>query len=278
VQTLEVHFCPQCGGDCESLAKPKRVRVQSRKRTPKRFGARLVDAFRYPLRQMGIGIIIGGAILLWGVELLQRIATGVAAGIAMGILAFMLFVFGTGYLCTYLFSVIQSSARGEDHLPDWPDFGDIWNDMFLPLFRLFGTLLICFGPASLIQHLVGEVGRGWVYWSVFSLGLLYAPMALIGVALFETIAAVNPMLVIPSILKTFGHYLAACAVLAIAVVIGAVGPSLADAFIPFVGGLLSWFLSLYFLFVQMRILGVLYHCHEDELNWFPGINRLRPVR
>ncbi|MBI1177573.1 hypothetical protein GC207_09060 [bacterium] len=276
VQMNEMHFCTLCGGDCESLVRPKK-RSARRSVRPK-FGPQLADAFAYPLKNNGWGIILGGALVFWLFDLLSHFALGTVAVLAMGFLKLLLAVFGTGYLAAYMFRVIQTSARGDEQLPDWPDLGDITNDLLMPLFRLFGTLLVCFGPAMIIDRWLGADGRGWIYWTVYTIGLLYAPMALIGVAQFESVAAVNPLLVIPSILKTFGHYLIACVVLVVAVIIGSAGPNLVGAIIPWFGGLLSWCVSFYFLFVQMRILGVLYLCHEDELNWFPGINRLRRVK
>lgn len=136
-------------------------------------------------------------------------------------------------------------------------------------------MFLCFGPAVLLHRWLGGAELGWVFWGAFSVGLLYAPMALIGVALFESLAAVNPLLVIPSILKTFGSYLLACVILAVAVVFGSIAPALSERFVPWVGGLVSWCLALYFLFVQMRVLGVLYHCRADRLNWFGKTRRTR---
>lgn len=274
VQTMEIHFCSQCGADCESLMRPApRTTKMVAAVSGRRFGSLLVDSFAYPVRGHGWSIILGGAILLWGVDLLAGFAMGLVASVAMALLWLLLVVFGTGYLAAYMFSIIQHSARGEEALPDWPDFGDFWNDMFLPFLRLIGTLLFCFGPALFLDRWLAGDEVGWLYWLAFSAGLLYAPMALIAVAQFDSIAAVSPLLVIPSILKTFGQYIIACLVLGVAVGFGAVGPEWAGQFIPWFGGLISWCLSLYFLFVQMRILGALYHCNEDRLNWFPGAGR-----
>lgn len=273
LQTLEVHFCVRCGGDCEALHSTRKRSIKAA--STRSFASQLGDSFAYPLRHHGWGVILGGALLLWLVDLLAALATGLVASVALGVLQLLLLVFGTGYLAAYMFSVIQTSARGDDRLPDWPDFGDIWNDMFLPLFRLFGTLFLCFGPAVLLHRWLGGAEYGWVFWGAFSVGLLYAPMALIGVAQFESLAAVNPLLVIPSILKTFGSYLVACLILAVAVVFGSIAPALSERFVPWVGGLVSWCLALYFLFVQMRVLGVLYHCRADRLNWFGSTRHTR---
>ena len=94
-------------------------------------------------------------------------------------------------------------------------------------------------------------------------------MAMLAVAMADSLTGLNPLFVIPSICKVPLEYLVACCVvLVIYAVKLAVGFVLAFLSIPLVTALLSGFLSLYFLTVEMRLLGTLYYTRKDRLNWF----------
>ncbi len=79
----------------------------------------------------------------------------------------------------------------------------------------------------------------------------------------------NPLLVIPSILKIFPAYLVACLFLGLIVGVKVLGQFLLGLIpVPFVPNLIVGFLSLYFLTVQMRVLGLMYHANREHLGWF----------
>ncbi|MCZ7634828.1 MAG: hypothetical protein M5U12_01405 [Verrucomicrobia bacterium] len=99
-------------------------------------------------------------------------------------------------------------------------------------------------------------------------------MALVGLALADSVAGLNPLVIVPSILRLFGPYAAAVSLAAILVLVQFVGGRFADALsIPVVSSLAVHLLSLYLLVVTARILGVTYYLHREELAWFnPGSN------
>jgi len=147
---------------------------------------------------------------------------------------------------------------------------DFWSDILYPFFLVIGTVAFCLGPV-IIWALVCLVSGSRVpdtIWVVVGGGLLYLPMALLGVALCETMAGVNPILVVPSILKVPLEYLAACVLLGLLVALRfSIGTFVSGA-LPVVGSLIDGFFALYFLTVEMRILGLTYFANEEKLGWF----------
>lgn len=130
-------------------------------------------------------------------------------------------------------------------------------------------MAISFGPWLLWRMWGPEVGGDWLAWVLVGWGVLYCPMALVGLALADSVAGLNPLVIVPSILRLFGHYAVAVSLAGALLLVQLMGGRLADALaIPVVSSLAVHFLSLYLLVVIARILGVTYHLHREELAWF----------
>jgi hypothetical protein len=95
-------------------------------------------------------------------------------------------------------------------------------------------------------------------------------MALLAVAMADSIEGINPLFVIPSILKVPQEYLVACCVLIAVFIVQIVTNVVLDQIIPIpvLPALLNGFVTLYFLTVEMRLLGVMYFTNKEKLNWF----------
>ncbi|GAG23945.1 unnamed protein product, partial [marine sediment metagenome] len=98
--------------------------------------------------------------------------------------------------------------------------------------------------------------------------LLYLPMGLIAVALFDSFAALNPVIVVAGIAKTFPAYLLAAAVLFLCYLLSGLLQGFVSSLVPLLGSLVATAVSLYFLMVEMRLLGLLYNTHQHRLKWF----------
>ncbi|HKI68916.1 MAG TPA: hypothetical protein VKA67_04965, partial [Verrucomicrobiae bacterium] len=111
---------------------------------------------------------------------------------------------------------------------------------------------------------------GWVMTTSIICGCVYFPMAFSAVALFDTVTAVNPLLVIPSILKIPWEYLTTVALFGLMLLIRWVGKTFVVALVPIpvLPNAFFSFISLYLLTVEMRILGLLYWTKKAELGWF----------
>jgi len=231
---------------------------------PKSFFAQLPGVFVYPIRGRGKTMIIVGAVFFWLVGFLTYfpiVGILVGAGIA-------------GYLCAFMIKIIGASAAGEKDLPDWPDVTNFLDDILRPLFLVVGTLVFSFLPL-LIYYFASDTSWVWevlrqdvLFWILVGVGLLYMPMGLVAVALFDSLSGLNPLIVLVGIIKVAPAYIVACAVLFLCVALrSAIGASLA---IPIVGAILDGVVSLYLLMVEMRVLGLIYHSYERRLDWFPG--------
>ncbi len=82
---------------------------------PTSFARALDDVFVYPFRGGGVGILLLGAVFVWGTRLLFQYNPFVPLiSIAVGALV-------TAYLSMFYVDVCTSTATGSEDLPEWPD-------------------------------------------------------------------------------------------------------------------------------------------------------------
>lgn len=246
--------------------------VASRRRRVSRvpdqpFGKFVVDAMSYPFRGYGWVTILAGTIVLSGLDWFKMLPA------APWFLNLFLTLAAWGYLLMMLQSIIQRTAFGKSELPEWPDF-DGFGELFGKCFQWFVTLLVCFGPAVfLLGHFASEEGLDMELWQgacVLAAGLAgaaYFPMAILGVAMFDTVGAINPLLVVRSMKRVAGHYLLTLVVFALLLGLKAVTVSFSEL-IPIAGTLLDHFDSLWSSMFLARVLGGLYAINERKLGWF----------
>jgi predicted Zn finger-like uncharacterized protein len=215
---------------------------------------RLPDAFAYPFQGSGLVLILVGTVCF---SILDFFASFSPFG-------FIGTIFVAGYLCAFMMKIVNSSADGKKELPDWPDVSDFLDDIVVPLFQVLWTGIFCFAPA--IVYLI-FVHIDIVFWLLIGLGILYFPMALIAVALTNSILSINPIVVLPSIIKVPVDYLVACILLGLLVALENFGQLLVS-FIPLAGLLLKNLFALYFVIVEAHVLGLIYHANQEKLAWF----------
>src|SRR3954452_5744658 len=99
-------------------------------------------------------------------------------------------------------------------------------------------------------------------------GAIYFPMALLAVAVTDNFLALSPHVVMPSILRVLAPYLVACLVLGLLLVVR-IGFEVLMGFVPvpFLPSIVLGFVSLYFLVIEMRILGLLFRSNRARLGW-----------
>jgi hypothetical protein len=219
------------------------------------FPTLLAGAFAYPFKRDGIVLIIGGTLFLAITSLLSSFF-------------FLIALFASGYLCAYLQKIIQSSALGDESMPSWPDLSGLGPEVVQPALQYLGTFVFCLGPGILWFMLAPSEYKLCGY-LLLALGGLYLPMALLAVAMFDSLAAVNPMLVIPSIFRVPAAYAGVCVGMAAVMGVGHIVDVLADLIrIPILSSIGFGLLGLYFQVVAMRILGLFYYTQQERLRWF----------
>lgn len=258
-------FCRRCDTACD-LAN---VDFQDYPTDDSRALALLTNAFRYPIQQDGWVLLLGGSLLFFVID----VAT---AGISMGTPATAAFalifaVFAAGYLFSFLQRIITSTTLGEDKMPGWPDFTEVWQDMVHPFRLLWGLFAACFGPALICWYFAynGSDLADKAQVPLIIAGFLYLPMALLGVAMSDSLSALNPLFVIAAILKVPVQYLIAC--LLLAAIVGlkwAIEIAMAKVIPVFpLRYAISAVILLYFLIVEMRVLGLMYLWNRRKLGW-----------
>jgi hypothetical protein len=205
---------------------------------------------------------------------------------AMGLLAIPIFgplmitfslVLGYGLL--FLGQMFVASALGEPDHPGWPDWDppEIAEGLGRWLWAtVFGLILGGF-PIVAYWMYCGDID--WFDRSIFAelviLSSGYTLMALAASLLHDHIGMANPVTVISAIVQVGWDYVQPCLVGGVAIMLSAGAmwevvwgiPSLKLAVVALWG---FWVFSLYEAMVVLRMLGLTYHAHAQDLVWFSG--------
>jgi hypothetical protein len=269
-------FCRHCDAECAP------VEVNLGPPIEKGFFERLSGAFAYPLRGGGLFIVLAGIIIFAMVELgliLIRVNTlrTVIFGCIMDICA-------GGYLFTYLQSILHSTAAEDKELPDLPGISNFADDVVFPFFRLVAIGLLCLGPAlgtGIWFAATKQPAAAYAFLAAGVFGAIHFPMAFLAVAILDSLAAVNPIVVVSSILKVPGEYLVALLALGVAVAVDVGGDLAIAAGFPdgwqtiSMGVLFAMigakvflsFLTMYLLLVAIHVLGLVFAARKETLGW-----------
>ena len=256
-------FCRICGSATEQLE------VTFQEPRQRSFFRELPRAAIYPFRGMGLLIMFAATLLFAGLQFFN-----------VGFIGLIVQVVVLGYLFTYVQNIIHSTAADDDELPDLPPMDEVFSGFF----KMIGVGLISFGPALVVAWLAiaGEQpAAGIALIPAVIFGCVYFPMAFLAVAIKDTVAAGNPLVVAPSILRVPLEYFVT--VILLGAVFGArwLGDAISDLmgtqalrttsmstmFLLFGLRCLWAFISVYLLTVTMRILGLLYLTKSHRLGW-----------
>jgi hypothetical protein len=258
--------CSKCGGSCVSVAEFKRLMTPA----PTNFFALWREAFSYPFKKDG-AILLGCGTVVFGFLAGARwvLFTGIKGmgflGASFWVTFFLCVVMTVGYLFAFMQSIIQSSARGDPAMPDWPEISAFWDDMVVPFFQFTCIWCLCLGPGIAVMLLVTPLAGV----PLIFLGLLCMPMAILTVAMADSIIGFNPFTIFSGIGKVPLPYLTICGIfLVIIALVHGIQMLLAWTDIPILPTVISTFISLYGITVEMRLLGLLYHTNKAKLAWF----------
>jgi len=202
----------------------------------------------------------------------------------MMIFGIILVICGGGYLFTYMQAILHSTSAEDRELPELPGISNFVEDVLLPFCRLLGLFVCCFAPAIALA-IWGAVSHqplaAIAALVAFLFGCAYFPMAFLAVATLDTIAAANPLVIVPSMLRVPLEYLVT--VVLFAVVFGfriASRVAMARLFpdglttqsigslLGFLGSMaLASFLALYLIIVAVHTLGLIYVTRKEKLAW-----------
>ncbi len=224
---------------------------------------RFTDALLYPANSDGLIQIAVAALGLWAVGLLGALLSPYLRYYA-GLLVLMLRIMIVGYVVFYVGHCVYDSSQGGRRAPslsliNMPDKGDLLSQLLL----LVAGVAMCFWPLGLYRAFVGRMDI-W-FWILAGAGAFFLPMTLLTGTLFDGIDALNPVLIIRSILVTFPAYLGLVVALAVILMtVGAVNWIFLRIFMPRV---LSSAAYLYLLLMAGHLLGRFYRRQRDKLDW-----------
>lgn len=229
-------------------------------------------AFRYP-------VSVGGAVSL----VIAAGALTLLGYVPFVILAWAAWFFALGYIAAYFLSVVQSSAGGDPKMPESPDFGDYVEEVLKPIGWMISVIFISMLPQGIygIYAWQADVPLNSTVLSVMSVySVLYFPMAVMSVAIWRSVAAVSPHIVIPTILKIPGQHLMMSASVwliwqaykhthaqALSWVLGpkpGMGSALLAMFV-------TQFVLLYFMCVIGRVIGITHWIYRKKIGWFTSM-------
>jgi FHA domain-containing protein len=255
-------MCRTCAVPCTPLPAPVEEVEEERS-----FIRELPGIFTYPFKGDGKVVMLAGTAIISIMDFVARHTS---------IIGMLVVLLSTGFVVCYMQQVLFSSASGEDEAPDLPDVSS-FEDIAAPLLQFLGTVLICFGPNIVIGCLIisGHIHpfeNAWVAWAVplaLVAGCILFPMAYTAVVMVNSLAGLNPWIIVRSILRIPLEYLLADVLFFVMFLVGGLGSGWLSSVIPVVilPTLISGFSTFYLLMIEMRMLGVLYWTKKDRLGW-----------
>ena len=246
----------KCGGGCEAL-----VIVQPLPSLADEF----VGCFRYPLRGEGRWLLLVGALLFGGCEILfgggaVSLCYHLALQGAIGIVLLTLFF---GYTLNWVGVVIRTTANGGDELPGFPEFLNVYDSMVLPLLRMIALLALFLGPGLIaLPFGIGGLLAGIV---LLGAGVTVLPMALSMVAMADNLSGLEPRRIGRAIAATGAPYFFTAAlffaVFGLLLFDGTLTESLGR-----LAPIANSGLSLYLLAIAGRVLGLIHRRLEADVD------------
>lgn len=234
-----------------------------------------IDALAYPISVSGAVNIAVFVIVPLFVEfaighLIGSVASRLPLGGASyitGLLTLPFYIAFGCYVCYYVAHCVNDSSRGHRRASDIQiartlDFGDLLSQVIL----LLACVAMACWPVAVYAGYIAWIERTepndlW-YWLLGSLGIFFLPMSFLAGVIFDTFDALNPLLIVQSIGRTFlpycGLVLFFWAVTALAIEVIPLLP---------IWGFVRQAIQIYLLLVLANSLGRFYWRHRDKLDW-----------
>ena len=170
------------------------------------------------------------------------------------------------YTIASMVKIIETAVTTErEDLYDWPDFLD-WFDWVGKAILFLLAWGISYAPAIAYVVLLKRVD-GWLF-GLIGLGIFIAPMYTLSISLVGGFGSLNIINIFKSIAHTFFPYLATVIFWVLTQYLNFLAYYSPLTKIPMWGGVVRWFIFVYFLFVNMRLLGIFYKAHRLKLGWY----------
>jgi hypothetical protein len=233
------------------------------------FYAKLPGAFAYPFKGAGLLILLCATIAFSALHFVSGGVFGIFIRIAL-----------YGFVFLFMQNIILTTTSDEGEALCFPDVSSLFGGAF----QLAGTIVASFWLAiglGIARYYDVAVPSEAILASVI-LGGVYFPMALLVVAMKDSVLAANPLIVIPAMVKVPLKYSVTVVLLLGVFGVRQLGSLLSsgagtvalrthdkNTFLAALGIQAVWaLLSVYLLTVTMRILGLFYNASKQKLGWF----------
>ena len=227
----------------------------------------IVERLLYPASVNGMVCIS----LVWLVPLLANLIQRVLASsgipgvsiLGLGLMGIQLLI--GAYFWYYLAECLRDSALGGLRAPSPIErSSDLdWQELIWHVAVILGCLVLCAGPA--IGYRIITERTDLIFYLLVAVGVIGFPMMFLAVVMFDSFAALNPLLILGSIFSTFFPYCGVviffAGILSLGFWIVLVLPDVA---------ILHVFVELVFLYSlvdMVHLLGRFYYRYADRLNW-----------
>jgi hypothetical protein len=246
--------------------------LREREEPPKRPLPWFLDIFLYPVNKLGLMIPLFCAgvpfvlrpALMWSCELTKVFMPGLFLWVPLMFAHWGALLLGLLYINWYLAECIRDSAGGGIRAADTTGSTPGLAELFGQSLAMLACGAACLGPSIVYG---GSHGEGTVYWVLYGAGGFLFPMALLAVTQFETLRALNPLLLLPSILSTLLPY---CLLAAFCYAFCRL-PDLAIRRLftseSWVSGYVLLFAAFYLSLVLAHLLGRFHWRYAQRLNW-----------
>jgi hypothetical protein len=253
--------CPKCDGSCVSVSEYRRLAAPA----PTNFFALWREAFSYPLKKDGAILLVCGTIVFSFLDGGRWVLSHFKFAGVLGLAYWLCLIMSVGYLFAFMQNIVQASSQGEEKMPDWPEISGFWDDLAIPFFRFGVIWFLCLGPGIAVMLFVSPLAG----LPLLLLGLFCLPMAILTVCLADGIAGLNPIIIFSGIGKVPLPYLTICGIFLVIIALMHGSRMLLELTgIPVLPTVISTFISLYGITVEMRLLGLLYFTNKSKLAWF----------
>jgi hypothetical protein len=208
----------------------------------------LNDAIDYPFRGSGKYMLVIGAVLSMFLTLFSIAPViGIIATIA-----------SSGFFASYLFEIVNSTAFGKNEPCDWPDIKDFWSDIFSPWICILSSTLFSLGPflLTVILRFPSLIVFGFLLFGLFLL-----PMSILSVAVYQQALAAFWTVTIPAIKRCLPQYLVLFVIISFITLVNLILIRVLSN-IPVFGWIIQFFLDMYVLMMNGRILGLFYRSNK----------------
>jgi phage FluMu protein Com len=169
------------------------------------------------------------------------------------------------YMIWYFAECVRDSAAGGIRAPEAFATADL-SEMLSQALHISACYILFIGPVGFYRLYIQKTDM--IFWLLLTYAIVFSPMGLLAMVMFNSATALNPILLMGSIFSTFLQYCGLVLILAVVVLpTVAVSGMRPDTQVARILGFIVYPVQIYLALVIAHLLGRFYWRHQDRLNW-----------